>query len=394
MRNTAQPNQAQVKRTPRVLACGLLPPPYTGPSVFFAYLVEGLRASGKWEPEVVNTRVKSWRPNQFTAMRFLQTLHYFLSVLAGLPRADVFYLTLAQAWAPFLRDAALIWVAKLFGKPVVVRNEGGAFHLLYQPRRTLFRWFIRATVRRIDRFQVISETIQQSCLAIPGLAERMVVVPDGVDVPAAMEPKRLPGEGRVRILFLSNMMFEKGYADLIEAARILREKQPTLNYCLDFAGEFIADKSFFPSAEAAQGDFWQRVKVAGLEHLVTYHGIVAGPAKERLLQVSHLFALPTYYRYEGSPRSVREALAYALPVIATEWSGLPEMVTSGETGILVPPKQPEALAKALAKVMTDPDLYTRLSQGAYARARRYFSREHHVERMSQIFGDALANRRL
>ena len=270
--------------------------------------------------------------------------------------------------------------------------DGGAFHELYVDRGPLLRWFVRATVRRITRFQVLSESIKNRCLSIPGMEARIEVVPDGSEAPVDASRKTLPQEGPIRVLYLSNMMFEKGYTDLLEAARILRARWPNLVLCFEFAGDFVLQKAYFPSVEVAQRDFWIRVKEGGLEEVVTFHGLVTGQQKEQLLRESQLFVLPTYYRYEGTPRSVREALSYALPVITTVWSGLPDMVTDDENGFLVPIRSPDALAEAIARALSNPSQYAALSQGALARSRRDFSLDGHLVRMMESFKLALASR--
>lgn len=313
-----------------------------------------------------------------------------LKTLILLSRSRLFYLPVAQSPAGFLRDALLIWAARLLGRRIVVHVHGGAFHRLYQGRGRLFASFVSATVRQADLFLVLSESLQREFSVVPGLKGRMRVVPNGVETPLDIEPKRLPEEGPIRLLFLTNLMFEKGYADLLEAARLLRTAHPELDLRYEFAGQFFLDGGYFPSLETAREDFWRRVREGGLEDRVSYHGVVSGKAKEELLRGSHLLALPTYYRYEGQPVSVLEAMADALPVVATSWAALPEMVQGGEQGYLVPPKDPAALAEAIATVVGDPERYARMSAASLARARGEFSLDRHLERMAQCFREALA----
>ena len=118
-----------------------------------------------------------------------------------------------------------------------------------------------------------------------------------------------------------------------------------------------------------------------------------GDKKEQLLRESKLFVLPTYYRYEGTPRSVREALSYGMPVIATEWSGLPDMVTNEENGFLVPVRSPQDIAEAIIKSVSSSSVYCRLSQGALASSQRGLSLEGHLECMKKSFALALSSRR-
>ena len=79
-----------------------------------------------------------------------------------------------------------------------------------------------------------------------------------------------------------------------------------------------------------------------------------------------LFVLPSLY--EGMPLSILEAMGAGLPVIATAVDGTPEVVEDGETGLLVPPADPAALARAVVRLLDDRALAVRLGQNGRARA--------------------------
>lgn len=77
--------------------------------------------------------------------------------------------------------------------------------------------------------------------------------------------------------------------------------------------------------------------------------------------------LPTYWEGEGHPGVILEAYCAGIPVIATRWGGIPEIVTS-ETGILVEPRDVEGLARAMRQIMTSEELCARLRAGARQKA--------------------------
>jgi glycosyltransferase involved in cell wall biosynthesis len=90
-----------------------------------------------------------------------------------------------------------------------------------------------------------------------------------------------------------------------------------------------------------------------------------------LLCAADFFVLPSFT--EGLPLSVLEAMAHRLPVVATPVGGIPEIVADGESGLLVPVNEPEALANAIARLAQDPSLRYALGEAGFRAARDRFS---------------------
>jgi glycosyltransferase involved in cell wall biosynthesis len=98
-----------------------------------------------------------------------------------------------------------------------------------------------------------------------------------------------------------------------------------------------------------------------------------------------VFALSS--RSEGAPLSILEAMAAGLPVVSSRVGGVPELVVDGETGLLVPPGDPEALAVALGRLVADPGLRRRLGAAGRERTQRCFDvrrqRQDHLDRYAR-----------
>ena len=106
-----------------------------------------------------------------------------------------------------------------------------------------------------------------------------------------------------------------------------------------------------------------------------------------LLETLDVVALPSWA--EGLPIVLLEAMAHGRPVVATPVGGTPELVTDGETGLLVPPRDPEALAAALRRVLDDPDLARRLGTAARARVAERFTAAEQARRTLAIYDDVV-----
>ncbi len=110
-----------------------------------------------------------------------------------------------------------------------------------------------------------------------------------------------------------------------------------------------------------------------------------------LLAAMDIFVLPS--RWEGLPLAVIEAMMAGLPVLATAVGGVPELVEDGVTGLLVPPRDPEALAWALARLLSDPPLRRRMGAAGREKALREFRIDRMLEETSRLYEGLLATAR-
>jgi glycosyltransferase involved in cell wall biosynthesis len=104
-----------------------------------------------------------------------------------------------------------------------------------------------------------------------------------------------------------------------------------------------------------------------LKDNVLFHGYLPKPDLESLYRKSHLFVISSLS--EGYGIALAEALAHGLPVVATRVAAIPEMIEDGVNGILVPPRDPHALAEAIQKLITDRALWRRIHENNLAKAK-------------------------
>ena len=189
----------------------------------------------------------------------------------------------------------------------------------------------------------------------------------GVDV-TRFAPASEP-EGPIRIVLAARMIREKGIPDFVAAARLLKGKA---EFWLAGAPDFSNPN---PLTEAELRG-WEA------EGIVKWLGAVKDMAG--LLRQTHIFTLPSTYR-EGLPKAVLEAMAAGRPVVATDIPGCREAVVDNETGFLVPPHTPAALAEALARLIADPALRARLGAAGRQRVLENFSDEIVCQKTMEIY---------
>jgi glycosyltransferase involved in cell wall biosynthesis len=102
-----------------------------------------------------------------------------------------------------------------------------------------------------------------------------------------------------------------------------------------------------------------------------------------VLADADLFVLPS--RSEAFPNAVIEAMAAGLPVIATDVGGIPEIIRTGENGLLVPPGDPEALAHAIVGLMDQPGLAADLGRAARIDVERYYTLDRMVAAFEHLY---------
>lgn len=270
---------------------------------------------------------------------------------------------------------------RLSGVPVVShlhienhlpRNAGRAF---------LLRGLDNATVRLAARVVVVSEDTRRA-LAEQGYPERsMQVVPNGIHLVANSDnatgrrmlaelgvPADVPVVGEV-----ARLCEVKGQRVLIDALAQL----PGVHTVL--VGDDLEAGGAFRAALERQAE------ELGVRDRVVFTGYrPSGP----ILAGIDIFVLPSFV--EGLPLTVLEAMAHSKPVVASAVGGTPEAVVEGETGLLVPPRDPDRLAGAIRRLVDDPELARRLGAAGRSRVAERFSVEAMTTRVLEIYDDIAA----
>ncbi len=253
--------------------------------------------------------------------------------------------------------------ARLAGVPAVVNAVAGMGWLFTadSPRARLVRGLLggayRALLRRPGvRVLVQNPDDQDQIRRLTGIVP--VLIPgSGVDLRRFIPRPEPPPP--VRVLLASRMLWDKGVGEFVAAARLLAERGSPLR--LTLVGK--PDPGNPAAVGADQLRDWSREGcIDWWGHRSDMPGVMAQ---------AHIACLPSYYR-EGLPKFLIEAAAAGLPLVTTDATGCREAVEPGVNGLLVPPRDPAALAEALARLGADADLRRRMGERSRALAESRF----------------------
>jgi len=286
------------------------------------------------------------------------------------------YVPIAQEFPALVRDMSFILIARLARKPVVIHLHGGAFAEFYWSRRKPIRYLLDRTIGRAALGIVLTETLRPALECVLA-AERVVVVPNGLDLPTAGDEastRRKPEH--IEILYLSSLLPSKGIFVFLAAFAEARRCRPGLRATI--AGSW-------PSARIRR-DVLGSVDRLNIRDSVAFLGTVTGDQKTRLFANADVFCFPSTYRLEGQPLVLVEAMAAGLPVVATAYGGIPDTVVDGETGLLVPDASPDVISEKLVWLADHPEERERLGSAGRARYERFYTQHAFGERMINVLG--------
>jgi glycosyltransferase involved in cell wall biosynthesis len=189
------------------------------------------------------------------------------------------------------------------------------------------------------------------------VATAYVGIPMGLFRP---EPPPSDADG-LRLVCVARFQEKKGLDTLLRAAALLRDAG------VRFALRIFGDGPLRPALEAER----DRLGVAAVVHL---GGSIPQEAVAAELRAAHVFVMPCREDrrgdMDGIPTVFMEAMATGRPVVSSAISGIPELVRDGETGLVVPPDDPAAVAAAVRRLAEDPALRDRLAAAARTRVER------------------------
>jgi glycosyltransferase involved in cell wall biosynthesis len=280
------------------------------------------------------------------------------------------YVPIAQEFPALWRDLGFIAIARLARKPVVIHLHGGYFDTCYKSSGSFARLIIDRTVGKAAIGIVLTERLRSSLECVLP-RERVAVVENGIRTSFDRVPDRTGRAGTINVLFLSSLLPGKGIGVFLEAFALAASAQPELRATV--AGPWPSD--------VVERQIMERVEGLGLRGLVRFVGAVADEGKASVFANADIFCFPSTYHLEGQPLVVIEAMAAALPVVASTWRGISDTAVDGETALLVDDPTPAAVADKLVYLAKRPAERHRLGMAGRRRYEQLYTQEAFGERI-------------
>jgi len=269
------------------------------------------------------------------------------------------------------------YTARWLGVPAIT-------HVRFPDSDAGFRWFLKPG---FGRALFVSAALRTAAIeAAPGLFDRnSEVVHDGVRLPELTDGATraslrrelaLPVDGTI-VAITGQVSEIKGIWEFIDAVEIIVRRGTAATFAV--LGDDLKGKG----ETRARAE--QVVRDKGLSNHVRFLGF--RPDAPRLIPAFDIVTVPSHVEPLGN--ATLEAMASGLPVIGSRVGGIPEMVVEGETGLLVPARDPRALSQAIESLVANRDRVIAMGQAARRRAKDAFSPARHADQVMRIYDEAI-----
>ena len=255
----------------------------------------------------------------------------------------------------FYRKYLFFKLSKIFNKTVVYHIHGAEYHLFYKNSNNLTKLFIQDFLNNADCVICLSDGWRNFFQA--NFEPKQIEVVPNVVPEVAKFTRTSSCNLPLKFLFLGHISERKGVWLLLET---IKENK----------NELLGKVLFQIGGNGETERLKSTIKNFGIEEMVEFIGWVSTEKKEKYLQESDVFILPSFN--EGLPISVLEAMSYHLPILSTSVGGIPEIVEDGKNGILIEPGNKKELIEAIKLMIGNADFRNSAANISYRKVQPHF----------------------
>ena len=333
---------------PKILFILHLPPPIHGAAMMGQYIHNSKLINNQFDCQYINLSLaKDVKDIGKSGLRkiinYIRQIKHILKIVKSF-KPDLCYVTPNAKGGAFYKDFVIIQLIKSMGCKIIVHyhNKGVSIRQNKFIDNILYKQFFKGI-----RVILLSDSLYSDIKKYVS-KEKVYICPNGI--PNNIKNINSRTNNIPRLLFLSNLLINKGVYTLLDACKIIKEQG--YNFVCDFVGaetvEFNAEK------------LEKEVSIRGLEQHIRYLGRKTGIEKEKCFINADIFILPTYN--ECFPLVLIEAMQYQLPCIASNEGGIPDIIENGETGFIIKKKDPLILAEKIITLLKSSQLRNQMGK--------------------------------
>lgn len=360
---------------PKILFILHLPPPVHGAAMVGKYIHDSQFINTTFECQYINLALAK-DLNDIGKGGITKLIH-FVKKLILIKQAvksfkpDLCYVTPNAKGGAFYKDFVIVQLLKSMGCKIIVHyhNKGVSTRQEHWLDNQLYKQFFKEL-----KVILLAKSLYPDFKKYVH-PNNLYICPNGIP-----QTNFLPSlsHNRFNILFLSNMMEEKGVWTLLKACEILKKNQQ--NFECHFVGKW---------SDITQESFNSQINKYKLNECVFAHGAQYGDEKNKYWQKCDLFVFPTYYHNESFPMVLLEAMQQKKACISTNEGGIPEIIIPDQTGYLIPKQNHVLLAEKIMYLIHHKELCSTMGENGFTRYNQYFTLQKFEEHLVSILKDCL-----
>jgi len=329
----------------RILIIGPFPLPISGVSLANKVVKGILIESPNFEVRSINTSYNEFNEKlgklTFRKLLFYLTLNFQVFKVFT---SDTIYITPGQTFYGITKYSLFILLGALLKKEIITHVHGNYLRYEYQSlngiKKKVFYYLLSKSTKGI----VLSESLKENMSLF--IKENHIFTLYNFAEDYLVSTNEETKTDKLRIVFLSNLMIEKGILELLEALELLEKKN--IDYEAKIAGNIdVTNKKLFVA-------IFKKLK------FTEYLGVVNGEQKKELLEWSNVYVLPTYYKMEGQPISIIEAMATNNVIITTKLTGILDIINE-KNGYFVEERSAKSIVAKLKFISENKEVIPAIS---------------------------------
>lgn len=360
----------------KVIILGKLPPPYIGPSVATQIILNS-SLNDNFELIHLNTKLndnlQSFGKVNAGKIGKNISLYRQLVTLIKTHRPDLILIPISQTATGFIKDSIFISIAAKYKVKILIHLRGSEFKSFYDRSGLLIKSRIKGSLKKCAGVIVLGENLKY--IFTDFFAKKQIyVVPNGGNYSFPEKIKENP----IRVLYLSNLLVNKGVYDVLKAIDIIYNQFGITNIHCDFVGAWHKNEDRLLFEKLLENNSLP----------VTIHPPAGGENKWAFLANADIFVFPPR-EPEGHPWSIVEAMAAGLPVISTDKGAIVESVKNNINGFIVNPASPNEIADKLKLLIDNQTLRKKMADESRKLYLANFTEEKMVENLTRVFNTVI-----